>query len=495
MKKETGPPLVALDARPTPRISKRILHRAFLLSLAASDAAALAAAFAIAYLIRFRPDFPLFRTEIIGNLDFYSQIVFFLIPLWLAIFAFSGLYDEHNLLGGTREYALAFNAVSAGMLLVVVATFLNPEFIIARGWLLLSWALAFLFVSIARFNIRRAIYYLRTRGHFLAPTLILGANDEALSLARQLHDWKTSGLDVRGFVTPGLSDGARIFRNLYTLGALDDLGRLVDEHRIEEIVIATSALTRDQLVDVFRRVSAQDAVRLRLSSGLFEIMTTGVRIKELAFTPLIEVQPVRLTGFDRLLKSMLDYSIAVAAVTIGAPLYLLLALIVRLDSPGPILHRRRVLGLGGHPFDAFKFRTMCSDADALLHDHPELAEKLAIDGKLKDDPRITPLGRILRALSLDELPQAFNVLRGEMSIVGPRMISPAEHEHYGQWDLNLLTVKPGITGLWQVSGRSDLSYDDRVRLDMNYIRNWTIWLDLQILIQTVPAVLFRRGAY
>lgn len=471
------------------------MHRAFTLALVGVDAAGLAVAFGVAYIIRFRLDLPLFRAEISGNVDFYSQIVYFLIPIWLGIFAVTGMYDEHNLLGGTREYALAFNAVSAGMLLVIVATFLDPEFIIARGWLLVSWALAFLLVSTARFAVRRVVYHLRTRGLFMASALILGANDEAISLAQQLHGWKTSGLDVRGFVDPGDSDGGRIFRNLYILGRLKDLDRLVEELGIEEIVIATSALSRDQLVDIFRSFSAQDLIRLRLSSGLFEVMTTGVRIREIAFTPLIEVQPVRLTGFDRVLKALLDYSIALATITLGLPLFAAVAIAVRLDSPGPIIHRRTVLGLGGKPFDAFKFRTMRPDADAVLASRPEIAQRLSVKGKVKRDPRVTRFGRMLRALSLDELPQAFNVLRGEMSIVGPRMISPAEHEHYGQWDLNLLTVKPGITGLWQVSGRSDLSYEDRVRLDMNYIRNWTIWLDLQILIQTIPAVLFRRGAY
>ncbi len=135
------------------------------------------------------------------------------------------------------------------------------------------------------------------------------------------------------------------------------------------------------------------------------------------------------------------------------------------------------------------------DGDQILAEHPELRTQLAQDHKLKDDPRVTRVGHILRKTSLDELPQVFNVLRGQMSIVGPRMISPDEHAKYGRWDMNLLTVKPGITGLWQVSGRSDLSYDERVRLDMNYIRNWTIWEDLRILLQTVPVVVLGRGAY
>jgi lipopolysaccharide/colanic/teichoic acid biosynthesis glycosyltransferase len=153
------------------------------------------------------------------------------------------------------------------------------------------------------------------------------------------------------------------------------------------------------------------------------------------------------------------------------------------------------MGLNGRQFDALKFRTMALNGDRVLDRYPELKEELARTHKLKKDPRITRVGVFLRKFSLDELPQLFNVLKRDMSLVGPRMISPEEVAMYRQFDMNLLTVMPGITGLWQVSGRSDISYDERVRLDMYYIRNWTIWLDLQLLFQTIPAVLKSRGAY
>ena len=174
----------------------------------------------------------------------------------------------------------------------------------------------------------------------------------------------------------------------------------------------------------------------------------------------------------------------------------MVALLIKLDSPGPVLHRRRVLGVSGKHFDAFKFRTMYVNGDEILNGHAELQEQLRADHKLKEDPRVTRVGHWLRKYSLDELPQLFNVIRGQMGLVGPRMITPEEAEKYGRHRLNLLTVKPGITGLWQVSGRSDLSYDERVQLDMYYIRNYSVWLDLQILfVQTVPAVIHGRGAY
>jgi lipopolysaccharide/colanic/teichoic acid biosynthesis glycosyltransferase len=220
-----------------------------------------------------------------------------------------------------------------------------------------------------------------------------------------------------------------------------------------------------------------------------------LRVKETAYVPLIGINRVRLTGVDTVLKTLLEYSLSIAGLLVLAPAMVLMAVLIKLDSPGPIFYRRRVMGLNGRKFHALKFRTMRVDGDAILANNPELLDTLATTHKIKDDPRITRIGFYLRRYSLDELPQLVNVLLGDMSLVGPRIISPPELEQYGQWALNLLTVRPGLTGLWQVSGRSDVSYDERVRLDMFYIRNYSIWLDIQLIMQTIPVVLSGRGAY
>jgi lipopolysaccharide/colanic/teichoic acid biosynthesis glycosyltransferase len=198
---------------------------------------------------------------------------------------------------------------------------------------------------------------------------------------------------------------------------------------------------------------------------------------------------------DEALKLSLDYLITIPGLIVISPLLLLIAIIIKLDSPGPAIHRRQVMGMNGAMFHAYKFRTMYTNGDEILEAHPELKTELSENHKLKNDPRITRLGNFLRKSSLDELPQLFNVIRREMSLVGPRMISPAEVEKYQQWNINLLTVRPGISGPWQVSGRSDVSYKERVQIDMYYVRNWTIWLDIKILLQTIPAVIRSRGAY
>jgi lipopolysaccharide/colanic/teichoic acid biosynthesis glycosyltransferase len=220
-----------------------------------------------------------------------------------------------------------------------------------------------------------------------------------------------------------------------------------------------------------------------------------MHLRKVGFVPLVTLERTRITGMDAVMKRTLDIVGSFFGILLAGPAMLVIAVLVKITSPGPVFFRRRVLCQGGRCIGALKFRTMYSNGDEILSRNPDLAEELKRNGKLKKDPRITPLGRFLRRLSLDELPQLFNILIGQMSLVGPRMITPEEWSHYGKWQHNLLTVKPGLTGLWQVSGRSDLSYEDRVRLDMHYIRNYTIWLDLQILFQTIPVALRGKGAY
>jgi len=477
-------------------VPRKLQWRLFNSALFLSDLILIGIAFRLAYSIRFEMNIPIFRLDAVPALYFYQSIVLILIPAWLVIYAIVGLYNRKNLLGGTREYAFLFNANTIGVFMVIAASFLLPEFMFARGWLLISWGLAFILTATGRFILRRLVYILREQGYFLSPALIVGANDEGLSLASQLMSWKTSGFHLVGFLDKKIPSGERVQAHLRCLGSLDDLHAIVDNYHVEEIILASSAFSsRDGLLPIFKEYGVASGVSVRMSSGLYEIITTGLTVNEFAYVPLVEVNQVRLSGIDRVLKATLDYCLTIPAVILLSPLFLGLALAIRLGSPGPVIHRRRVMGVNGRQFDAFKFRSMYANGDEILEAHPELKEELEKNHKLKDDPRVTRIGNLLRKTSLDEIPQLFNVLLGEMSLVGPRMISPEEICEYDHWDINLLTVRPGITGLWQVSGRSDTSYDQRVRFDMHYIRNWAIWLDLQLLFQTIPAVLRRRGAY
>ena len=477
-------------------VSKKAQWVLYILALVVSDALMTFFAFWVAYYFRFELFVQYFDPD--ANISFatYRFLLYSMPFLWLVIFAANGLYAKDNLLGGTQEYSRIFRSATEGFLLIVIAGFLGPNLVIARGWLLMTWFFTFFFVASARFLLRRIVYALRKRGFFLSAAVIVGANQEGRWLAEQLLRWETSGLHLIGFVDKKTPVTFPLFHDLVSLGNVEQLGEIIERYDVGEIILASSAIsTRDYLLEIFRKYGVSDKVNIRMSSGLYEILTTGLTISEFAYVPLVYVNKVRLSGADTALKFIQDYVLTIASLLLLSPFLLTAAILVRLSSPGPVIHKRLVMGLNGKQFNAYKFRTMVANGNEILAKHPELQEELARNHKLKNDPRITKIGAFLRKYSLDELPQLFNVLKREMSLVGPRMISPEEVSMYKQFDMNLLTVLPGITGVWQVSGRSDISYEERVRLDMYYIRNWSIWLDLQLLFQTIPAVLKSRGAY
>ncbi len=478
---------VAINAR----WAERLL---LIIGLTCLDLVMVMLGFWLAYAIRFEVGISWFYQPEVAPTDFYQNLVFFIAPAWVIVFRLFGLYDFKNLFGGTREYAKAFNASTFAMMLMILYIFFG-ETIIARAWVLLSWLLVSLGVILGRFALRRIVQNLRVNGRFLTAALIIGANEEGLAIAEQLQTNPKAGVWLAGFADDELGPGSELLPNVPVLGSVDTIGSLVRQHGIQEIIVASTALPREKLLQLFTAFGSDENITIRMSSGLYELLTTGVEVQEFGNVPLLSVNKVRLTGMDMTMKSLLDLIISVGALLVFLPIMVAIAIAIRLDSSGPIFHLRRVVGVSGKGFNAFKFRTMYVDADERLARDPELRREFEMNHKLKNDPRVTRIGRFLRRTSLDELPQLINVLLGQMSLVGPRMITTEERARYGKFRMNLSTVKPGITGLWQVSGRSDVSYEERVMLDMNYIRNYSIWFDLYILWQTIPAVLKSRGAY
>ncbi len=473
---------------------KRINY--FVAWLPVLDAAFIGLSFVLAYWLRFEV-LSYYHTP---SVIFYSLLGISVIPLWLLIFYLWKLYNHHLLLGGTKEYAHVINACTSGIVAILFYSFLflrdaKPGENISRIWLMMVWGLSILLVGSYRFWFRRLVYHLRKKGYLLSRAIIVGAGEESRVIIDQLRSASSAGITIVGIVDDHRPKGSRI-DGLPVLGNSDALSQLVEQYQADELIISSAALSHERLLDIYRTFGISDEVEVRLSPGLFELFTTGVKVQEVGFVPFISLNKLRIVGLDAFLKKLLDYVLTVVGLILLSPLLLAIAILIKLTSPGPAIYRRRVLGTGGRTFDAFKFRTMREDGDAYLQKHhPALAEELKGTGKLKDDPRVTPLGRFLRKYSLDELPQLCNVLLGQMSLVGPRMIAPPELEKFGRWKYNLLTVKPGLTGLWQVSGRSDLSYEERVRLDMYYVRNYTNWLDLHLLFSTIGVVLRGRGAY
>jgi len=478
-----------------PILSLRYQRLILKAGLVLSDVVALWLAFGLAYWVRFDLQMTV-SPEVQPNPEFYPSLAILLIPVSILVFLPFKLYEPHALLGGVSEYSKAFNACTTATMMLVLATFFIPQFVVSRLWLISSWLFSFVMVLLNRFICRRMAYVLRRHGYLLTPAVIVGTNQEAVALAADLGQWQASGLRIVGFVSSDEMTGLFETSDPPVLGSTSEIQRIIHEYEIEDLIVAVTALNREALLGLCEEVNSIAGVHLRLSSGLYELLTTRVTVRTLGPVPLVSLSKIRLESGEIYIKTVVEYSFALAGLLLLWPLLLVLSLLIRLDSPGPVIYRRRVLGVSGKQFDAFKFRTMFADGDDFLERRPALMEQLRAHHKLKEDPRITRVGRWLRKYSLDELPQLFNVLLGQMSLVGPRMITTAETEKYGRQKLNLLTVKPGITGLWQVSGRSDLSYEERVRLDMYYVRNYSVWLDLQILfVQTIPAVFKGHGAY
>jgi len=477
---------VAVNARWAERILLWI-------TLIGVDSFMILAGFRIAYVLRFESNISWFYQHDTAPESYYQLIVFLLTPIWIGIFALFGLYNFRNLFSGLKEYTNAFNACTLAIMTIIFLTFIDPVFVVARAWVILSWLFIIFLVISGRFILRRVVQNLRAKGRFVTMVLVVGANEDGRAIANQLQSNPKSGVRVIGFADTTCEENA-VVDGIPVLGSVDNLSHLVEQYGVQEIVVASTSLKREQLIKLFQSFDITD-IPIHISSGLYELLTTGLEVHEVANVPLLSINKIRLSRIDVVLKRMLDLVVAGIVLVVSLPFMVIIGLLVKFDSLGPIFHLRHVVGVNGRTFDALKFRTMYVDADERLNQDPELRQQFEQNFKLKDDPRVTRIGKILRALSLDELPQLFNVLRGQMSLVGPRMITVPERDKYGKWSMNLSTVKPGITGLWQVSGRSDVSYDERVTLDMHYIRNYSIWMDLQLLYQTIPAVLKKRGAY
>jgi exopolysaccharide biosynthesis polyprenyl glycosylphosphotransferase len=293
-----------------------------------------------------------------------------------------------------------------------------------------------------------------------------------------------------GFIslTPRPDNGLR------SLGRLEDLGAVLAAHRIDEVIIADPDFPQERAVELVD-VSHRRGVTVRIAPSTMEILVHRAEFVPGSSVPLFELRPPVFDGFDYILKRSFDFFGALALLVVLSPMLALIALAVRITSRGPVLYRSIRPGIGGEPFACLKFRTMRTDADALQTRLEALNEASGPLFKIRRDPRTTRVGAVLRRYSLDELPQLLNVLRGEMSLVGPRPLPQRDFERLDEWHKKRYLVLPGMTGLWQVSGRADLDFDDLVRLDFLYLERWSIGLDLAILLKTIPAVLSGKGAF
>jgi len=301
------------------------------------------------------------------------------------------------------------------------------------------------------------------------------------------------GYNIVGFLHD-MNEPPSDFGRFKMLGTLDDLGMVIRSMQIDEVIIALPSNLHQQSIRSVR-LCERLGTSFKLVPDLYELSLSRIDMEAIEGIPLIGIKQVSINSMQQIVTRVADIIVALLVLMIGFPIWLCIALAIRLSSSGPILYEHIRIGLNGRPFKVYKFRSMYKNAETRLADlmaHNEVPGPLF---KIKDDPRVTPVGKFLRHTSFDEIPQLFNVIKGEMSLVGPRPSLPQEVAQYEEWQKGRLAVKPGMTGLWQVRGRSDISFDEGVLMDLYYIENWSLRLYFQTLLRTIPAVLFHRGAY
>jgi exopolysaccharide biosynthesis polyprenyl glycosylphosphotransferase len=458
----------------------RDLYRSLYRCMAGTDTLSVMAALLIAFQFRF--------AVLLPPMDFW--LVLLLTPFVTVAFNVGfGLYRAHQL-PSLEEFRRILLSTSMTVVTIVMLSFWAKESY-SRIWIGLSWILALLFVSVSRRLWHREIRRNWSEGRLTFQTLIIGTNHEAAHLADLLSD-NRQGFKPLGFAAT--EHVSAVDHPLPVLGTIEQLRDLIRQTGANCVFVAATAVRPSDVKHVLK-ARRLDGVEIRVTANFPAMLaTTRVTPKSIGGLMALSINGVRLTRGQAIAKRTFDVVISGLLLLLLSPLLLTIALVVKLNGRSVLFRQERV-GHHGKPFTLLKFRTMVDGAELMLS---ELLSRNEADGplfKLRDDPRITRVGRWLRRYSLDELPQLWNVLKGEMSLVGPRPPLQSEVDQYEDWQLDRLEVRPGITGLWQVSGRSNLSFDEYVRLDLFYIENWSLAYDLFMVAKTVPMLLSPKGAY
>ncbi len=454
-------------------------------------------AFGLAYLTRY--ELNLFRQVLeINRAPFGPYIPFALLYAVVLYLINHGnrLYRVVRGRAWIEDSYIIVNSVTTSTVLQLALFFLFQPLVSSRLMLVYVAAYTIILLSVARLVLRIVLARLRSRGIGVQRVLLVGVGDSGQAVLRVMMARKDLGYHVVGYVDDDPDRGNVDLGRVKGLGKLDNLRSTIRKYAIDLVVI-TLPWSHHERILALVRTARKAGAEVRAVPDVFQLNMRQVHVENLDGIPLLGFGGTsrHISGTDRLMKRTIDLTLILLASPLLLVAFTLTTIAIRLEGPGPIIYRTRRVGEGGREFDMFKFRSMVPDADKYRQQLVEAAGEDPRHPKIKDDPRITHVGAFIRRTSLDELPNLLNVLRGEMSLVGPRPPTPDELALYDTWHRQRLQVIPGMTGLWQISGRSDIPFDEMCLLDIYYIENWSVRLDLGILVMTVPYVLLRRGAY
>ena len=486
------------QARPESRLAlaaRRVPVGAWRYLLVVSDALLILIGFVIAYFVRYELQW--FRAvEPAFDVDFsaYVPAMFAYLGFLLLTFFLSDVYPYRPGRSWIEEVYTIGVAVMAGTALLIIVNLFFSVNLLSRLLFLYAAVIVTTLLAFSRIAIQMARGHLRQYGVGIERMVLVGAGEVGRMVMRTVAARPDYGYKLLGFFDDNPTKGTTDIGPFKALGGVDSIETVLDSMEIDTLIICLPWQSHRRIQSLLRTCD-QRGVRAQVVPDLFQLTKNQMRVEDLNGIPLISTREVSIRGWNLVIKRVFDLVLAAALTIIALPFFLIIALAIRLDSPGPVLYAQKRVGRNGKIFRCYKFRSMVDGADSMradLHDRNEATGPLF---KLRNDPRRTRVGRFLRRYSLDELPQVINVFRGEMSLVGPRPNLPEEASCYEEWHKRRLTVSPGITGLWQVSGRSDLTFDEMVLLDIYYVENWNLFLDLSILLRSVPAVIRARGAY
>jgi len=413
---------------------------------------------------------------------------------WLTTLLAVGAYDPTTMGAGTTEYRRVFTASTMTAGVIGVGSYLL-QYPLSRGLFFLTFLVGIPLLLASRYVLRRLLHRTHERGRLLQSVVLVGAPAQVDEVARVLRREKWLGYDIMGAIVPPAEGISMTTGGVPVLGSTTRTDVLAREWDPDIILFVGGAVNSAQEMRRAAWSLESSGARIMLVPSLTDVASDRIQVRPAAGLPLMELQGPATNGTPHVLKRAFDLVGASAILVLASPVLAATALAVKLHDGGPVLYRQTRSGRDGRPFGCLKFRSMVVGADAVVSTVKNQHSEEHVLFKSKDDPRITPPGRFIRRFSIDELPQLFNVLEGSMSLVGPRPPLPSEVARYTADVHRRLAVRPGMTGLWQVSGRSDLSWDDTVRLDLYYVDNWSVLRDVSILVRTIHAVLSSRGAY